>query len=303
MITVISGGTGTPKLIRGLSKVIDERDLSVIVNTAEDQWLPHGYFSPDVDTVVYTLKGVIDDSTWHGVRGDTFSTHAALKKFGSSEYLRIGDMDRALHIWRGERMRAGEKLSHITKKHCSFLGVQANVYPMSDDLVQTAIITHEGDLGLHEFWVKKRGEPDVEGVRFDGMDEANACEEAVRAIEDAERVIIGPSNPVTSIYPIISLPEINKALKKGRGKVIAVSPIVGESAFSGPAEKLMKAFGIEVNARGVAEFYRNFIATLVVDSSEDLEGASGVAIVKSDIVMDTILKSEALSDFILKVDL
>jgi LPPG:FO 2-phospho-L-lactate transferase len=303
MITVLSGGTGSPKLLRGLRRVIDEKDLTIIVNTAEDQWLPHGYFSPDVDTVVYTLTGMVEDLHWHGIKGDTFYTHGILKRLGATEYLKIGDADRALHIWRGERIRAGERLSQVTKKHCSMLGVQARVLPMSDDAVETTIITTGGDMGLHEFWVKKGGAPDVKGVRFNGIDKASAGEEAISAIEDCERVIIGPSNPVTSIYPIISLPEIKKALKKDRGKVIGVSPIVGGSAFSGPAEKLMNAFGIEVTARGVAEFYKDFITVLVVDSSEDLESVSGINIVKADIVMDSIAKSEALSEYIVRLDL
>ncbi|MFQ5800663.1 MAG: 2-phospho-L-lactate transferase [Candidatus Hydrothermarchaeales archaeon] len=302
MITVLSGGTGTPKLIQGLAKIVAEEDLAVVVNTAEDHWLTHGYFSPDVDTVVYTLAGIIDDTTWHGIKRDTYHTHETLKRVGSTVYLKIGDRDRALHIWRGEKMKAGASLSQVTREHCRVLGVKAEVIPMSDDMVETVIKTEEGEMDLHEFWVKKRGEPEVEGVRFEGLQKAKACAEAVDAIEEAQRVVIGPSNPITSVYPIISLRGIKEALKRNRKKVIGVSPLIGGSAFSGPAEKLMRAFGVEVSGRGVASFYNEVLSYFVVDSSENVGGLQGnVNILKTDILMDNLEKRKALAEFILGV--
>jgi LPPG:FO 2-phospho-L-lactate transferase len=302
MITVLSGGTGTPKLIQGLLEIVGEEQLSVIVNTAEDQWLSHGYLSPDIDTVVYTIAGVIDDSTWHGIRGDTYHSHEALKTLGSSEYLKIGDRDRALHIWRGERLRAGETLSQVTKAHCKNIGVKANVVPMSDDTVESVIETEERDMSLHEFWVKNKGMPEVKGVRVKGLDNAEACKEAIDAIDEAEKIIVGPSNPVTSIHPIISLQRIRSSLERNRKKVVGVSPLIGSSAFSGPAEKLMRAFGIEVSVGGVAKFYKDLMDRLVVDSSETVEDEpEDVKILKTNIVMDALEKRKALAKFILDV--
>jgi LPPG:FO 2-phospho-L-lactate transferase len=302
MIAILSGGTGTPKLIQGLLEIVGEEQLSVIVNTAEDHWLDHGYISPDIDTVVYTIAGVVDDSTWHGIKGDTYYSHEALKTLGSSEYLKIGDRDRALHIWRGERLRAGETLSQVTKAHCKTIGVKANVGPMSDDTVESAIETIEGDMSLHEFWVKNKGTPEVKGVRFKGLDNAEACKEAIDAIDEAKRIIVGPSNPVTSIYPIISLQGIRKSLERNRKKVVGISPIIGNTAFSGPAEKLMHAFGIEVSVEGVAKFYKDLMDRLVVDSSETVEDEPvDVKILKTNIVMDTREKRKALAKFVMDV--
>jgi LPPG:FO 2-phospho-L-lactate transferase len=303
MITVLSGGTGTPKLIQGLLAHMNQKDLSVVMNTAEDHWLPHGYFSPDVDTVVYTLAGIVDDSTWHGIRGDTHFTHETLKTLDSSEYLRIGDRDRALHIWRGELIKAGVSLSNITKKHCKVLGVEADVIPMSNDRVETVIETETGEMDLHEFWVKNQGEPSVNAVHIKASDGTSASKEAVTAIQKAKRIVIGPSNPVTSIYPILSFPETLNALKQNEGKVICVSPIIGESAFSGPAEKLMKAFGIEVSAKGIANFYKDVASHLIVDSSENIPDLPGLKIHKTDIIMDTLEKRKALANYVLSVKL
>ncbi|RMF90050.1 MAG: 2-phospho-L-lactate transferase [Methanobacteriota archaeon] len=304
MITLLSGGTGTPKLLQGLARVVAEEDISVIVNTAEDEWLPHGYLSPDVDTVVYTLAGMVDDATWHGRRDDTYHGHEELRRLGSGEYLRIGDLDRALHIWRGEQMKAGMRLSEVTGEHCQRLGVKARVIPMSDAPVETVIETAAGEMGLHEFWVKNRGRPEVTGIRFKGLDVAVACEEAVDAVKGAERIIIGPSNPVTSIHPIVSIGEIGEALRKNRDRIVAVSPIVGGSAFSGPAEKLMKAFGIEVSAAGVADHYSPFVSSLVVDSSEKIAGRVGdVRIIKTNTYLDSLERREALARFLLEMEL
>jgi LPPG:FO 2-phospho-L-lactate transferase len=271
MITILSGGTGTPKLIQGMSKIVRGGELSIIVNTAEDHWLAHGFISPDVDTVVYTLAGIVDDTRWHGIKGDTYHTHVELVKLGSSEYLRIGDLDRAIHIWRGELLKKGEKLSRIIERFCQSLKVKASVMPMSDNTVKSIIECKEGEMDLHEFWVKRGGKPKVNGVRYSGLKEAKALHEAVNSIEKAEKVIIGPSNPVTSIYPIIGFEDMREALIKNRAKVIAVSPIIGNNAFSGPAEKMMKAAGIEVSVKGIAGFYKEMISHLIVDRCERLD--------------------------------
>jgi len=299
MITLLSGGTGTPKLIQGMLRVVKPSELAVVVNTAEDKWLSHGYFSPDIDTVVYTLAGLVDEATWHGIKGDTCRTHEALKMLGGSEYLRIGDRDRATHIWRGEQLRAGKTLSEITRQQCDTFGIEAEVIPMSNDPVETVIDTEAGEMDLHEFWVKNKGEPFVKGVRFKGIERAGACPEAVEAVECADRVIIGPSNPVTSIHPIISLKEMRGVLSKEAGKVVAVSPIVGQSAFSGPAEKLMRAFDIAVSVKGVADFYRGLTSSLVVDTSEKQGDLNGVNHLKADIVLDSLERRKVLAEFLL----
>jgi LPPG:FO 2-phospho-L-lactate transferase len=298
MITILSGGTGTPKLIQGMSKIVRGGELSIIVNTAEDHWLAHGFISPDVDTVVYTLAGIVDDTRWHGIKGDTYHTHVELVKLGSSEYLRIGDLDRAIHIWRGELLKKGEKLSRIIERFCQSLKVKASVMPMSDNTVKSIIECKEGEMDLHEFWVKRGGKPKVNGVRYSGLKEAKALHEAVNSIEKAEKVIIGPSNPVTSIYPIIGFEDMREALIKNRAKVIAVSPIIGNNAFSGPAEKMMKAAGIEVSVKGIAGFYKEMISHLIVDRCERLDSMREIEIHKTDILLNNMKKRVALAKYI-----
>lgn len=303
MITILSGGTGTPKLIQGISKIVRGGELNVIVNTAEDHWLAHGFISPDVDTVVYTLAGIVDDTAWHGIKADTYHTHVELVKLGSSEYLRIGDQDRALHIWRGELLKNGEKLSRIIERHTQALKVKASVMPMSDDSVKSIIECKEGEMDLHEFWVKRGGEPDVTCVSYNGLKEAKALDESIKSIEKAEKIIIGPSNPVTSIYPIIALEDMREALIKNRAKVIAVSPIIGNSAFSGPAEKLMKASGIEVSVKGIAGFYKEMISQLIVDRCERLDSIREIEIHKTDILLENLEKRAALAKYIMDLRL
>ncbi len=185
MIAVLSGGTGTPKLLQGLKEVIQKEDqIAVIANTAEDRWLPHGYFSPDVDTVLYTFANLIDDKLWHGIKGDSFYTHEALLNIGYDEFLKIGDRDRAIHIARGELLKS-MKLCRAIDVQRQALGVNARVIPMSDDAIETIIKTPRGAMRFHEFWVKNKGKPRVLDVYYRGIEKAHACEKAVRAIEKA----------------------------------------------------------------------------------------------------------------------
>jgi LPPG:FO 2-phospho-L-lactate transferase len=219
------------------------------------------------------------------------------------EYLKIGDADRALHIWRGEKIKSGESLSKVTREHCDSLGVRAAVIPMSDERVETVIETDLGSLNLHEFWVKMMGEPEVRSVIFNGLEEARACEAGVKAIAESERVIIGPSNPVTSVHPIISLKGIRDELRRNKQKVVAVSPIVGAGALSGPAEKLMNAFEIEVSVKGLLNFYNELISHLVVDPTENIKDSRDVTVHKTNIIMDNHQRRKGLADFVTELDL
>ncbi len=198
-------------------------------------------------------------------------------------------------------MRAGNSLSQVTQMLSGALGIESNVVPMSERRIETVIETPQGAMDLHEFWVKNRGEPVVDCVRFEREPGADASAGAICAIRDADRIIIGPSNPVTSIYPIISLPAIERALREHRDKTVAVSPIVRGSAFSGPAEKLMKAFGIDANVRGIAKFYRNYAANLIVDTCEETSNIESIDIHKTGIVMNSLEDKKSLAEFVLGI--
>ncbi len=295
---VLSGGTGTPKLLVGLKRVFGEEQLKVIVNTAEDMVVSGNLVCPDIDSVIYTLAGMIDRDRWWGVANDSFYTHTTLKRLGYEEQMRIGDRDRATHILRTELMNRGMSLTEATRELAAKFGITADILPMTDEAVSTKIITPAGKLHFQEFWVKESGEPEVLDVQFEGIEEAKPTEAVLRALNAEHVVLIGPSNPITSIGPILSLRGIRELLK--RKKVIAISPIVGDKPVSGPAGKFMAAKGFEISIFGVYKCYEDLLDVLVIDKSDrstELEGAE-VQVLKTDIVLRNEVDSERLGRFI-----
>ena len=299
MITLLTGGTGGVKLLLGLAQVVPQREIAVIVNTAEDMWLPHGYFSPDVDTVLYALSGMLDESRWYGVAGDTFNTHRRLRELGFDEYLNIGDTDRATHILRGELMRRGLTLEQATKRIAEAMGVDAEVLPMSNQPVRTVIRTPQGRMNLQEWLVKHGAKPEVLGVSYEGSGEG--CPRCAEAVESSEAVIIGPSNPVTSILPILSLENIARALRRARSRCVAVSPLVRGRPFSGPAHVLMRGAGIHPSSESIARLYREYCSTFVVDTQDAGFEVEGLRVLKAPTLMSTREQRRRLAEFLLEV--
>jgi len=269
LLAVLSGGTGTPKLLQGIARLLQPEDFSVIVNTAEDIEVSGLHVAPDLDSVMYTLAGIVNEGTWYGIRGDTFACHELLGILGERELLRIGDRDRAVNLRRTLLLERGEVLSEATRELCKSLAVRANVMPMSDDRVQTRIETKPDILSFHKFWVVRRGKDKVKGVNFKGVENAKPAPGVLEAIEKAKAILIGPSNPVTSISPILAIEEIREAIVQNRERVLAVSPIVGNAAISGPAGALMQGLGYEVSPLGVARMYEGVVGTLVLDRSDE----------------------------------
>lgn len=297
---VLSGGTGTPKLLQGLRLLIPEEEITVIVNTAEDIMISGNLISPDVDTILYLFSGQLDDTKWWGVKNDTFHTFRALKKIGLDEKLMIGDMDRAAHIFRTALMRNGALLTKATEQLSSALGIKARILPMCDEKVDTIINTLQGLMHFQDFWVGAHGEPDVLDIHINGIEKAKPTEEVLGALDAEENVIIGPSNPITSIGPILALKGMRKILS--RKKVIAVSPIIGDSPVSGPAGKLMAAQGFPVSSRGVAECYKKILDIMVIDRRDTAdENDFPVRIVRYDTLMTSAEKSKALAEGILEL--
>ena len=266
---ILSGGTGTPKLLRGLKELITPEELSVVVNTAEDLWVSGNYISPDIDSVLYTLADMIDEKRWWGIKGDRTLTHDFLLMMGVDEKLTVGDKDRAVHIFRSNLLRRGVKLSLTTEAIADALGVMQRVVPMTDDIVSTVIGTPEGMMHFQDFWASLKGRPRVESVTFTGLEEALPCQGFLDLLEREETVIIGPSNPVTSIGPILALAGVRDRLKKK--KVVAISPFVGNKPVSGPAAKLMEARGVPASDEGVAALLGK-VDIFVVDGKSDYTG-------------------------------
>jgi LPPG:FO 2-phospho-L-lactate transferase len=246
---VLSGGTGTPKLLAGMKTLLDEKELSVVVNTAEDVWISGNLVSPDLDSVLYTLSGIIDDSRWWGIKGDSFRTTEFLRTLGRDEMLALGDVDRAIHIFRSNLIRQGMSLTQATASLASALGIKQNVIPMTDDPVSTMVETPEGEMHFQEFWVGKRGSPDVLSLRYKGIEAARPSPEFLKLLKNESLVLIGPSNPVTSIGPILALPGVRDMLEEKR--VVAISPLISNRPVSGPAAKFMKALGVAADDFGV----------------------------------------------------
>ncbi|MDK2915983.1 MAG: 2-phospho-L-lactate transferase [Euryarchaeota archaeon] len=273
MITFLSGGTGTPKLLRGMRELLDERDIAVVVNTAEDTWLSGNHLSPDVDTVMYLFAGILDTSRWWGIKNDSYVTHDLLARLGIDEFIAVGDQDRAVHVARGEMLRSGMTLTEITRTLCRTLGVRATVLPMTDSAVTTYVRTALGEMHFQEYWVKHRGDVAIDGVvrKFD--EPPVATDDVIAAIEGSDAVVVGPSNPVTSISPILECAGVREALR--RQHVIAVSPFIGDAPVSGPAAALMRAFGKEPSSAGTYSLYEEFVDVFIQDIRDpvELEGA------------------------------
>ena len=289
MITFLSGGTGTPKLLMGMQNVMDRKDISVIANTGEDTRISGIYLSPDTDSVTYALAGIIDEQFWYGVKRDTFITHKALASLGHKELLRFGDKDRATKIYRTIRMEQGATLSEVTEELCASLGVKEKVVPMTDDTLTTTLYTELGKTAFHDFLVRDHGRHSVERVDYCGSDKAKASDGAIECLHSSDAIVIGPSNPITSIGPILSIKGIREECKKR--KTIIVSPIIGDRVFSGPAARLMGGLGYEPTALGVASYYKD-VADIIVIDEMDTKYAQAI----TDLGMEVRLTSIAMKD-------
>jgi LPPG:FO 2-phospho-L-lactate transferase len=279
---VLSGGTGTPKLLMGLKELVDPEDLSVVVNTAEDLWISGNLVSPDVDTVLYTLADIVDEVRWWGIRRDSFHTTGFLRTLGNPELLSLGDNDRAVHIFRSELIRQGVSLSRATDALAKAMGIKANVVPMTDDHVSTMITTPDGEMHFQDFWVGLGGAPEVVSLRFKGIDQAAPSPGFLELLGKEDKVLIGPSNPVTSIGPILAIPGVRERLKQK--KIVAISPLVGNKPVSGPAAKFMKAVGVYADDDGVAALL-GYPDVFLVDKDSSYRGDC--------VRLDTFMKDKA----------
>ncbi len=286
MITFLSGGTGTPKLLRGMQRVMDRHEISVIVNTAEDIWISGNHISPDLDTVMYLFAGILDSDTWWGIRNDSFTTHEEITRLGTNEFITIGDRDRAVHIARGDMLRNGMRLTNATKILCDRFGVRENILPMTDTEVTTQIKTDLGLIHFQEYWVRAKGNIVIREVVRSFHEPPVATEEGLAMIEASDAVVIGPSNPITSISPILCCEGLKSAVKDKL--VIAISPFIGNNPISGPAGALMEAAGFEPSSLGTFNCYEGISDIFVQDVRDPVE-------VKNSVRFDTIMSDEEKS--------
>jgi LPPG:FO 2-phospho-L-lactate transferase len=266
MITVLTGGTGGAKFVDGLRRIVAPEELTIIVNTGDDMRWWGLYVSPDLDSITYVLGGKLSQERGWGVQGDTFFCLQAMEQMGQPAWFHAGDRDLATHIFRSQRLAEGKTLSEATSEIATRLGIKTRILPMTNARVETRVLTPLGDVSFEEYFVQRRYQDPVKSVRFDGASDAAPAPGVIDAIRSADVVLLAPSNPVTSVGPILAVPGIREALRGSRASVVAVSPIVGEAAVTGPAGTLMAALGFAVSIAGVAEFYGDFLDLLVVDS-------------------------------------
>lgn len=264
-IVALAGGVGASKFLLGLSRIMDPRELTIVVNTGDDIVLHGLAISPDLDIVTYTLAGAVNSETGWGFTDETFHALEQLARFGGPSWFHLGDRDLATHIHRTAMMRSGATLSEAAESIRQALGVEANILPMCDQPVPTMIETPEGRLNFQEYLVQRRGEPVVLGISFERIEQARPARAVLESLEDAAAIVICPSNPLISIGPILAVPGIRDALRKRRKNVVAICPIVGGKSLKGPSDRMLAQLGFDVSASGVARMYQDFCATFVID--------------------------------------
>jgi len=266
LITILAGGSGSVKLVRGLAS--HRSDVNVITNVGDNYWLYGMYICPDIDTITYGLSDLLDQDKGWGIKKDTFGFLRQMEIFGEETWFRIGDRDTATHLTRTNMLKNGKSLSDITKWMSEKFSIEIKIIPVTDNTVETRIVTDKGDMHLQEFWVKHRGMDEVKGIEYQGADKARPNPDAINAIHDSSLIVIAPGNPLTSIGPMLAIKGIRKELSKKKNKVVAVSPIIGNAAISGPTGKYMEAAGIEVSAVGMAKMYADVCSNLIIDTKD-----------------------------------
>ena len=292
-ITALAGGVGASKLLLGLYREMDPRALTIIVNTGDDLVLHGLKISPDLDIVTYTLAGIVDPRKGWGFQGETFHLLKRLAVFGRGSWFNLGDRDLATHIHRTELLAHGKTLSQAAESIRIALGVKSRILPMSDKPVPTIIESSEGPLHFQEYLVKRRAEPAVRRIRFDGIASAHAAPGVLEAICDADRIVICPSNPLISIGPILAIPRVREQLRARKESVFAVCPIVGGKSLKGPSDKMMEQLGYEASAIGVARLYADFVGTLIIDRIDKTQATKINDLGIKTVILPTIMKTLA----------
>jgi LPPG:FO 2-phospho-L-lactate transferase len=304
-VTVLAGGVGAARLLRGLHSLLKPPQLTIIVNTGDDDSFFGLHVSPDLDTVTYTLAGRVAPRHGWGVRGDSFVCLQALRRYYAETWFQLGDADLATHVFRTDALRRGESLSAITRTVAARHGLRTNLLPMSDQAVRTIVhVAGRGALPFQRYLVRGRGRGRVQRVQFAGIRRARPAPGVLAAIAQAQTVIIPPSNPIVSIGPILGLAGVREALRRTRARIAAVSPIVAGAPIKGPAHRLLRGLGHEVSPYGVALLYRDFVDLFVLDHRDAAHAPRierlGIRTLVTDTIMTNPAKSRALAAAILR---
>ena len=280
---MLAGGLGGSRCVDALARAAGPEHVTAIGNVGDDLEMWGLHVSPDLDTIMYTLTGLLDEERGWGLRGDTYQAMAVAEQAGRETWFTLGDQDAGLHILRTRMLRKGEPLSTVTQKLAEGLGVGIRLLPATDDRLRTKIQTPDGELDFQEWFVRRRHADRVDGVRFEGADESRPAPGVFEAIAEADVVLLAPSNPFVSIRPILAVPGIEEALREKR--VAAISPLVGGKALRGPLAEMMASLGHEPGAAGVRALYGDLVSILVLDR----EDAALADAIPGAVVCDTVM--------------
>jgi LPPG:FO 2-phospho-L-lactate transferase len=295
-VVALAGGVGGAKLAHGLAAILAPGELTVIVNTGDDDEFHGLLVCPDHDTVLYTLAGLADRERGWGLAGETWAAAGMLERLGEPAWFRLGDNDLAVHVHRTRRLREGVRLTAVNREIQRTLGVTTPILPMADEPVRTRVLTPNGWLAFQEYFVRFHQAPDVIEVAFAGIEAASPTPEVVAALEAAEAVVLCPSNPFVSIGPILAVPGMRTLLDGARRRgvrVAAVSPLVGGRALRGPADRMAASLGGEASATGIARLYVGLIDALLVDNVDAAEAPAIASLGIEPVVGPTIMTDDA----------
>ena len=301
MIVALCGGVGAARLLRGMERAVGGASITAVVNTGDDTERFGLHVSPDLDTVMYTLAGRVDDVRGWGLAGETWTVMDALEALGGPTWFRLGDTDLATHFLRTEQLAAGATLTEVTAELCRSFGVGPRLLPVTDDRLRTMVRLRDGDeVPFQDYFVRLRHAVPVSGVRFDGAEGARPGPAVLDALASADTIVVCPSNPVVSIGPLLAVPGVLDMLRQRRESVVGISPLVGGAALKGPADRMMVELGGEASSAGVARGYAPWMGTLVIDETDasdapDVE-AAGVRCHVAPTVMTTVDAAARLSE-------
>jgi LPPG:FO 2-phospho-L-lactate transferase len=304
VITALAGGVGAARLLRGMVEVVPPSDITAVVNTGDDTVMHGLHISPDLDTVMYTLADAINPDTGWGLAGESWRVMETLRRLGGTTWFNLGDQDLATHCYRTQRLQEGATLGRITGELARSFRVAVRLVPVTDDPLRTRVVLADGpEVGFQEYFVRLRHDVPVARVRFEGAQQARPGPGVLEALDEAETIVVCPSNPVVSIDPLLSVPGVLDHVRPRRDRVVGVSPIIAGAALKGPADRLLREMGFESSVVGVARWYASWVGTLLVDEVDaGLAGAveaEGVRCVVAPAVMSSVGRAADLARAVL----
>ncbi|MDX1797808.1 MAG: 2-phospho-L-lactate transferase [Candidatus Lokiarchaeia archaeon] len=302
---LLAGGVGAAKFIEGIAQVIKPELIKIIVNTGDDIELFGLKICPDLDIIIYTLANLVDREKGWGFKNESFNCLSILEKYYDTGWFNLGDKDLATHIYRTDLFRQGYNKAEITNLICQNLGIKSHLIPMSNENVETLITTPIGTMHFEEYFIKYGCNPEILNIEFKGLEKALPVVNTLKYIKKAKKIIICPSNPIVSIGTILQIKGIKETLSKFKDKIFAISPIIEGSTVKGPADKMMKFYGLEVSCKGVAYFYKDFLGNMIIDNKDNelkqkIEKL-GIKTYTYDTLMTNLKKKIELADFVLNL--